>query len=206
MGKKTLKLVFGLFVASLSVTFAKRANAETVQVSVTTGIPIVLLDLEDGGRDSLNAKTMLGAEVTLHLKDYPIAVGVYYEGYLGGDYGSLPVNNSGVLFHYYPFGTLNNNTNIANKVSIRQTGLTMYGTFGAGLTFMNIRGQESFFGASAVNMRLAANLDYPLEEKIIGGLTLYYLTTFGGRAGFDNEKVGIPLAFGFMLRGSYMFF
>lgn len=205
MNQTTRKLALVLL-ASLALWSGADGRAETVQASVMTGVPIVLLDLEDGARGSLNSKVLLGGEITLHLKDYPIAIGVYYEGYLGGDYGSLPVNNSGILFHYYPFGTLNNNTNIANKVSIRQTGLTMYGSFGAGLTFMNIRGQESFFGASAVNMRIAANLDYPLEEKIIGGMALYYLTTFGGRAGFDNEKVGIPLAFGFVIRGSYLFF
>jgi hypothetical protein len=192
---------------------ANSLRAETVQVSIFTGFPLALADLDGGVRENLNAKTLLGAEVTLHLKDYPFAVGVYYEGYFGGDYGFLPLNNSGVLFHYYPFGTLNNNTNIGNKVAIRQTGLTMYGTFGAGLTFMNIRSQivggtkgGHFFGASAFNMKLAANLDYPVDDTFITGLSLYYLTTFGGKAGPDNEDVGIPLSFAFVVRGSYLFF
>ncbi|HVJ65185.1 MAG TPA: hypothetical protein VM901_08015 [Bdellovibrionota bacterium] len=191
--------------------FAVPAMAETVQASFLTGFPLALVDLDGGIRGNLNAKALIGGEVTLHLKDYPFAVGVYYEGYFGGDYGMLPLNNSGIMLHYYPFGSLNNNTNIGNKVSVRQTGLTMYGTFAAGLTFMNIRSQKAtdtqhFFGASAFNMKLAANLDYPVDDRFVMGGSLYYLTTFGGKAGPDNEDVGIPLSFAFVMRSSWLFF
>lgn len=179
---------------ALFLFYSQGASALPVSTSINLGKPLVFVDLNSDTRDSLGALGSLGTDVSIFVPDYPFALGVYYEAFVKTDYGSIPINNAGLKFSYYPFGKPVTVQNQSGEVNVKNLGMSIYGSMGTGLTFMNIRDPEGVFvfGAAAFNLRLSTTLEYPLSEIFSAGATLMYQTSFGGSSpSFPNPTVGI---------------
>jgi hypothetical protein len=183
--KKQILTLAALF----SMTHA--AQATPIYVNFMPGFPVSYADINTGVRVKTGSKFSLGLELTRPFISFPISVGVFYEGYFGGDYGALPLNHNGVCLYYYPFGHTNIRHNLDGQVEVSQKRIAPFIRMATGLSFFNFRDGDAIqFGASAINYQVALGVDYPATESIIGGLQANYLTTFGGISA-DPEPVTI---------------
>jgi len=170
-----------IFVTTLY--YSETATALPVSAGISIGKPLLFIDLDQDTRESLGAKVSIGTDVNLFVPDYPFAIGVFYETLMLSNYGTMPINNAGIQLSYYPLGKPITVQNQSGEINIKNLGMTLYGTLGSGLTFMNIRensGEAFVFGAAAFNLRLSTTLEYPLSDFIAAGGTLLYQTNFGG--------------------------
>lgn len=127
----------------------------------------MFVDLASNRRDSLGALGVVGTDVNVFIPDYPFAAGVFYEAFVKTNYGVLPISNAGFQLSYYPFGKPIQIQNQSGEVSVKNLGISIYGTMGSGLSFMNIRDKEEvyIFGAAAFNLRISTTLEYPATEE-----------------------------------------
>ena len=173
--RAVLFLVLGLSVSTPSFSLP-------VSAGLSVGKPLAFVDLNTEERKPLGAKFGFGIDVNIYIPDYPFAAGVFYDAAVLSDYGTLPVNNSGAQLSYYPFGKPLNVMNESGEVLTKNLGLTIYGTLGTGLTFLNVRDPAgaAIFGAAAFNLRVSSTMEYPVSEQFAVGASLLYTTTFGG--------------------------
>lgn len=184
------KWVAHISILAIVVIFSQRVSALPISASVNIGKPLVFVDLDEVTRKELGAPMALSTDINLFLPDYPFAVGVYYEVFLmSKDFGTLPINNAGPQVSYYPFGKPIYIQNQSGEINITNLGLSVYGTLGSGLTFMNIRDTSNvfIFGAAAFNFRLSTTLEYPISNQFSLGGSVLYQTTFGGKSPIDPE-------------------
>ena len=210
MNQKTLPsglLALATTIFLLATLLAPKAQALPVSVGMTIGKPLVFTDLNTNERKSLGANMSFSGDMGVFIPDYPFSAGVYYEAFFFTDFGSIPISNGGLQFSYYPFCKPIETGNESGNTRISNLGMSIYGTFGTGLTFMNMRDQSeaasAIFGATAFNMRLSTTLEYPLSESIAAGGTILYQTTFGAEStDADPVRVGFT---GFSLLARLVF-
>jgi hypothetical protein len=196
---------------SLAVLASTSSEANTVQIYAGLGLPLVNADLNRETREKLGAKWALDAGMMLHMNDWPLSMGVFYEAFVSSPFGPLPNSTAGLQISYYPFARPLASQNLDNRVSITTSGLTIYGTAGTGLTFFNYANEskDAVFGASAYHFRLSATADYPVSENFLLGFTSTYCTTFGGQQiseGRSNPQPAGLTGFIFSIRSSYLVF
>ena len=205
--RKKITLLFSAFSILVFSLSAESTHALPVSAGFTIGKPLVFIDLDTRERKNLGSNMSFSGDLNLFIPDYPFAAGVYYEAFFFTDFGSIPISNGGFQFSYYPFGKPIELGNESGSTQIKNLGMSIYGTFGTGLTFMNIRDQSeaasAVFGATAFNMRLSTTLEYPLSETIAAGGTILYQTTFGAQS-VDNDPVRVGFT-GFSLLARLVF-
>ena len=191
------------------LAFSSLAQAESpVALRLDIGYPITYSDVNSDRRVNVKSKYDIGMELSKSVSQVPLALGVYYGASIGGDFGQLPINHTGVLMYYYPFGAPYDSKTIDNNVFMKVSRISPFIRVAMGLTFINFRDAafEDTFGASAFNYQLAGGFDYPINDLFLVGTHINYLTTFGGqRALSDTDTVGVNLTtFSFAVRMTYL--
>lgn len=173
------RMVLSLSVA-LAFSFTESSHA-TLMISANPSLPLLFADVEQDTRVKVGAKIGFGVDVTKLFDRQPLAVGVFYQGFLFSDYGPLALNVNGLTITYFPFGSPLRKKVIDGSVNIEERRSSVYVKGGLGLAFFNFKDYDAVeFGASAIAFLMTAGLEYPLSDRITGGLEANYLTTFGG--------------------------
>jgi|GEM_PF-1608225 len=196
---------------ALATTVSSPTLANTVQIYAGLGLPLIFADLDQERKEKLGAKWAVDSGMMLHMNDWPLALGVFYEALLSSSYGPLPNSTAGLQLSYYPMSKPFLSQNMDNRISVMTSGLSVYGTAGTGLTFFNYANEdkEAVFGASAYHFRLTLTVEYPVTETLLLGFNSAYCTTFGGsnlsQGASNPQPVGLT-GYIFSIRGSYLVF
>lgn len=201
MTSNALSLVF------LLLMLISKPSHAMLMISINPSVPLVMADVDVDTRVKLGAKFGLGLEVTKLFERQPIALGVFYQGFLFSSYGPLALNVNGVTVTYYPFGSPLHRKNVDGMVSIQERKSSVYVKSALGLAFMNFKDYASVeFGASAIAYSVSSGIEYPVSDTMTAGFEANYLTTFGGVSTQSTEDTSIPVgATGFIFSGRITF-
>jgi len=193
--------------AALLVGFAPTSiGASGLYVNISSGLPILKLDLGGGYTPSLGAVSYFDIEVSRSLHSLPLTVGVFTEGFLGGSYGKIPLMITGLSISYFPFDAparVVNQDSPFEGTRLVQRRISLYVNTRVGLSFLVLREKSGALvqvGSSGFAYQVGSGVDFPFGGSFAAGPSLNFMTTLANHDFTDNPVT----VSGYLLGGRFV--